>query len=167
MLITYALQSFVPSMLSVGSWACAQCGSRMSAREEDGTLLFSCENDSPPPSLSRFKHVAVLTRDGNLSILCASSRSDVDASDPTSGAAVGIFSSLANSERHIPFVHGSWSKSDLQRQRERVIDLGIFFFTRFNWRSQDGAQYCGCDPKENYLCEQHAPDFLAWLEVRN
>ena len=96
-LIQYALRHYVPTMLSVGSWECVHCGSRMSAHDEGGTLLFSLDLaiDSLQPNLWHFKHVAVLTSDGNLSILCASVRSVVDGSRH-SGANDGICSLSTN-----------------------------------------------------------------------
>lgn len=118
----------------------------MNARDVDGTLSFSLETHSHPQNSYVFKHVAVLTLDGNLSILCASERCTETPILEHSGIAAGISSSITNLSNAIK---------------------GAFWFSRFGWKLTDGGQPCGCDPKIMHMCEQCEADCILWMNTEH
>jgi len=81
----------------VVSWECPRCGLAIDARRVDGTLSFGFEITCSPPNSSPFKHVAVLTDGGKLSISCERSRSDARQLPLPSGESDGTSSTPGSS----------------------------------------------------------------------
>jgi len=144
-LISGACHYFARSLASATSLECVHCGLKLSARHTGGTLEFDLDIRSVPPNLSRFKHSAVLTTDGKLSILCECETFDVDALGD-SGHSVGTYSSPTNSartQREARYTADDW----------RYVGRTIF----------DHAQECGCDPVADHMCSPHRN----WLTDRD